>query len=119
MTSQISQTGLEQIRLGQIRLSNIRTPPKYRRTGLEKAAAPQILVEQAREGHGFSRAAKNPRMMRASAPEGIAHYNANRFKNENQFEINVNLPSTSNTPNAINSPPLATSKACMCERKRL
>src|SRR5260370_42643080 len=48
-----------------------------------------------------------------------ARYRAKRFRNENQFEIRVKRPRTSKTPSAINKPPLATSRACICERKRL
>jgi hypothetical protein len=46
-------------------------------------------------------------------------YKANRFRNDSQFEIRVKRPITSKMPSAIKRPPLATSRACMYERKRL
>src|SRR5215469_15453916 len=46
-------------------------------------------------------------------------HSAKRFRNESQLEISVKRPITSSTPSAISSPPEATSRACICERKRL
>src|ERR1700757_5444463 len=49
----------------------------------------------------------------------VPHHKAKRFRNDNQLEIRVKRPMTSRMPSAISKPPLATSRACICERKRL
>src|SRR5579863_347206 len=54
-----------------------------------------------------------------STKQNYSSYKAKRFKNDSQFEISVKRPITSNIPSAIIKAPLATSIACMCERKRL